>query len=105
MRSIAAYLIALFAIMGMAAATVYDVEIITPHDGDEFSLGDTVSVKSEMFGSNEGYMIGRMFINGERVRTSNWVPARAGEYTIMVEAADNFEFKNPVRDTVTIIVQ
>ena len=46
----------------------------------------------------------RMFINGERVRTSNWVPTEAGEYTIVVEAADNKEFANPISDTVTITV-
>ena len=40
MRIIVPLLIALLAIMGIAAATVEDVKIISPHDGDQFSLGD-----------------------------------------------------------------
>jgi hypothetical protein len=104
MRIIAPFLIALFAIMGIAAATVDYVEITSPHDGDQFTLGDTVKIRSEVSGSNEGYLGARMFINGERVRTSNWVPTEAGEYTIMVQAADNREFTNPISDTVTITV-
>ena len=104
MRIIAPFLIALFAIMGIAAATVDHVEIISPQDGDQFSLGDTVKIRSQVSGSNEGWMGSRMFINGERVRTSNWVPTEAGTYTIMVEAADNKGFTNPISDTVTITV-
>jgi hypothetical protein len=103
MRFIAPFLIALFAIMGMAAA-VDHVKIISPQDGDEFTLGDTIKIRSQVSGSNEGWMGSRMFINGERVRTSIWVPTEAGEYTIMVEAADNREFTNSIKDTVTITV-
>ena len=42
MRIIAPILIAMLAIMGIAAAAVDQVEIISPQDGDRFTLGDTV---------------------------------------------------------------
>ena len=38
------------------------------------------------------------------VRTSNWMPTEAGEYTIVVEAADNRDFIDPISDTVKITV-
>ena len=46
MRSIVPFLIALLAIMGIAAATVDHVEIISPQDGDQFSLGDHVKIRA-----------------------------------------------------------
>ncbi len=105
MRRIAPFLIALLAIMGIATATVDQVNIISPKDGAQFTLGDHVKIISQVSGSNEGWMGSRMFINGERVRTSNWLPTKAGVYTIVVEAADNKEFTNPVTDSVTISSQ
>ena len=104
MRITAALLIALLAIMGIAAATVEDVIIISPHDGDTFNTGDTVKIKSQVSGTNDGPMSVRTLINGERVRTSMWVPTKAGEYTITVEAADDKKFTDPIWDSVTIIV-
>lgn len=108
MRNIAPFLIALFAIMGIATATVDSVEIISPKNGDTFTENDTIKIRSVVSGSNEGWMGSRMFINGERVRTSNWKPPKVGElmeYIIHVEAADNREFKNAENDTVTITVK
>ena len=104
MRKIGAILIALFAIMGMAAAAVEHVEIISPHDGDQFTLGNTIKIRSQVSGTNDGQMFVRMFINDERVRTGNWVPTEAGEYTIMVEAAEDMGFTNSTQKTVTITV-
>ena len=104
MRNIASFLIALFAIMGIAAATVSHVDIISPQDGDEFSVGDTIKIRSQVSGSNEGDIFVRMLINDVRVRRSNWVPTEPGEYIIMVEAADNSDYTNSIKDNVEINV-
>jgi hypothetical protein len=103
MRIIATILIAL-AIMGIAAATAGHVEIRSPHDGDRFSLGDTVKIKTMMSSTDGGQILGRMFINGEPATSSTWKPTEAGEYTITVEIADNKEFNNSIMDDVTITV-
>lgn len=103
MRIIVPILIAL-AIMGIAAATVDYVGIISPQNGDKFSLNDTIKIKSQMTSSDGAQMFGRMFINGEPVRSSTWVPPDAGEYTIVVEAADNKGFNESISDSVTITV-
>lgn len=104
MRIIAPFLIALFAIMGIAAATIDHVEIISPHDGDVFSVNDTIKIKSMVSNFDGGSIFGRMFINDKPVRSSNWLPTEAGVYTIMIEAADNRAFENSISDTVTITV-
>jgi hypothetical protein len=104
MRMMGALLIAMLVIMGIAAATVDQVKITSPHDGDQFTLGNTIKIRSQVSASNDGQMFVRMLINGARVLTSNWKPTEAGVYTILVEAADNREFTNPIPATVTITV-
>lgn len=105
MRIIASFLIALFAIIGISAAMIDHVEIISPHDGDSFSLGNAIKIRSMVSSIGDDPTFVRMFINNERVRTSNWLPTKAGEYTIMVEAADNGDFYNSIADVVTITVK
>jgi hypothetical protein len=102
MRIIGALLIA-FAIMGIAAATVEQVQITSPTD-TEFNLGDTIKIRSHVSSTNDGSTFVRMFIDGNRVLTSNWKPDLAGVYTITVEAADNKEFTNSESDSMTITV-
>ena len=104
MRMIGALLIDLLVIMGIAAATPDQVKITSPHDGDQFTLGNTIKIRSMVSSSNDGQLFVRMLINGARVLTSNWVPTEAGVYTIMVEAADNREFTNSIQKTVTVTV-
>jgi len=104
MRIIVPFLIALFAIMGIAAAAIDHVELVSPHDGDVFSVKDTIKIRSKVSCIDCGQIFGRMFINDKPVYTSNWVPTEAGEYTIMIEVADNKGFINPISDTVTIKV-
>ena len=103
MRIIGAFLIAMLVIMGMAAATVEQVKITSPHDGDQFTQGDIIKIRSQVSGTNDGQMFVRMLIDGVRVYTSNW-KATAGVHIITVEAADNREFTNPIPATVTITV-
>ena len=104
MKIIGALLIAFIAIVGIAAATVDHVQITSPHNGDQFTLGQTIKIRTMVSGDNEGYMGARTFINGVRASSSSWVPTEAGVYTIRVEAADNKEFTNPISDTVTVTV-
>ena len=105
MKIIGALLIAFIAIVGIAAATVDHVQITSPHNGDQFTLGQTIKIRTMVSGDNEGYMGARTFINGvKRTSSSSWTPTVAGVYTIMVQAADNKEFTNPISDTVTVTV-
>jgi Y_Y_Y domain. len=104
MKIIGALLIAFITIVGIAAATVDHVQITSPHNGDQFTLGNTIKIRSMVSGDNEGYMGARTFINGVRTSSSSWTPTVAGVYTIMVQAADNKEFTNPISDTVTVTV-
>jgi hypothetical protein len=104
MKIMGALLIAFIAIMGIAAATVDHVQITSPHNGDQFTLGQTIKIRTMVSGDNEGYMGVRMFINGARVTSGTWKPTEAGVYTIMVQAADNKEFTNPISNTVTVTV-
>jgi len=104
MKIMGALFIALIAIMGIAAATPDHVEITSPHNGDQFTLGNTIKIRSLVSGTNDGQTFVRMLINGAPVLTSNWKPTEAGVYTIMVEAANNKDFTNSIQKTVTVTV-
>jgi len=104
MRSIAPFLIALFAIMGIAAAAVNHVEIITPHDGDVLPVNKVIDIRTLSSSTMGGQTFGRMFINDEPTFVSEWVPTEPGIYTITVEIADNRQFTNSITDEVTITV-
>ena len=104
MKIMGALFIALIAIMGIAAATPDQVKITSPHNGDQFTLGNTIKIRSLVSGTNDGQTFVRMLINGAPVLTSNWKPTEAGVYTIMVEAANNKDFTNSIQKTVTVTV-
>ena len=106
MKIMGALFIALIAIMGIAAATPDHVEITSPHNGDQFTLGNTIKIRSLVSGTNDGQTFVRMLINGAPVLTSNWKPTDAdvGAHIITVEAANNREFTNPTTATVKITV-
>lgn len=104
MRIIAPLLIALFAIMGIAAAAIDQVEIIAPQDGDVLPVNELIKIKSMSSSTIGTQMFGRMFLNEEPLLTSQWTPTEPGTYTIAVEFADNLLFANSAKDEVTITI-
>ena len=110
MRTIVPILIALFAIMGIAAAEVRSVEIISPQE-QVFFVGTPIYIDAMVTGNNVGEKYVRTLVDGVPIdecgwipTSAGWVPNEAGEYTIRVEAATNRGFTNPKYDTVTITV-
>lgn len=104
MRLIAPFLIALFAIMGIAAAEVEYVEIISPQDGAELTVNQTILIRTMATSINGGQMFGRLLIDDEPMLSSRWVPTEPGVYKIAAEFADNRQFINSIKDEIKVIV-